>query len=239
MKTLPSLACLIFLVAPIGNSSASTPSNFPYPSAPPMPPSRAGPTAAWSPPARPQNGTTNSAPCLRAWTRSGSTTADPRYFNYIKNSVDALVAPDGSIPTLKPEDHRARQHPARPPASASLPRHAEQALSHRRHLSLSTSSRSSRATPEAASGTSSAIPTRCGSTASTWPSLFAPNTLPSRIIPKTSTTSPISSSSWSSTRAIPRPACSTTAGMNRSRSAGPTSKPATPRNSGRAASAGT
>jgi unsaturated rhamnogalacturonyl hydrolase len=32
-------------------------------------------------------------------------TADPRYFNYIKSSVDQLVAPDGAIPTLKPEDH--------------------------------------------------------------------------------------------------------------------------------------
>jgi unsaturated rhamnogalacturonyl hydrolase len=31
---------------------------------------------------------------------------DPRYFNYIKASVDALVAPDGSIPTLKPEEHQ-------------------------------------------------------------------------------------------------------------------------------------
>jgi unsaturated rhamnogalacturonyl hydrolase len=33
-------------------------------------------------------------------------TADPSYFNYIKNSVDALLAPDGSIPTLKPEEHQ-------------------------------------------------------------------------------------------------------------------------------------
>jgi unsaturated rhamnogalacturonyl hydrolase len=32
-------------------------------------------------------------------------TADPRYFNYIKSSVDALVTPDGTIPTLKPEEH--------------------------------------------------------------------------------------------------------------------------------------
>jgi unsaturated rhamnogalacturonyl hydrolase len=32
-------------------------------------------------------------------------TADPSYFHYIQNSVDALLAPDGSIPTLKPEDH--------------------------------------------------------------------------------------------------------------------------------------
>jgi unsaturated rhamnogalacturonyl hydrolase len=31
--------------------------------------------------------------------------ADPRYFHYVQNSIDALLAPDGTIPTLKPEDH--------------------------------------------------------------------------------------------------------------------------------------
>jgi unsaturated rhamnogalacturonyl hydrolase len=33
-------------------------------------------------------------------------TADPRYFNYIKSSVDQFVGPDGSIPTLKVEEHQ-------------------------------------------------------------------------------------------------------------------------------------
>jgi unsaturated rhamnogalacturonyl hydrolase len=33
-------------------------------------------------------------------------TADARYYNYIKESVDSLVGPDGSIPTLKPEENR-------------------------------------------------------------------------------------------------------------------------------------
>jgi len=33
-------------------------------------------------------------------------TADPEYFNYIKDSVDQLVTPDGAIPTLKPEEHQ-------------------------------------------------------------------------------------------------------------------------------------
>jgi unsaturated rhamnogalacturonyl hydrolase len=32
-------------------------------------------------------------------------TVDPRYFNYVKASVDQLVMPDGAIPTLKQEDH--------------------------------------------------------------------------------------------------------------------------------------
>ena len=34
------------------------------------------------------------------------TDVDPRDFNYIKGSVDALVTPDGSIPTLRPEEHQ-------------------------------------------------------------------------------------------------------------------------------------
>ena len=33
-------------------------------------------------------------------------TADPRYYNYIKSSVDQFVGPDGSIPTWKPEEHQ-------------------------------------------------------------------------------------------------------------------------------------
>ncbi len=33
-------------------------------------------------------------------------TADPRYFNYIKSSVDQFVGPDGSIPTYKPEENQ-------------------------------------------------------------------------------------------------------------------------------------
>jgi unsaturated rhamnogalacturonyl hydrolase len=32
-------------------------------------------------------------------------TADGRYFEYIKRSVDQLVGPDGSIPTLRPQEH--------------------------------------------------------------------------------------------------------------------------------------
>lgn len=32
-------------------------------------------------------------------------TADPTYFHYIQSSVDALLAPEGSIPTFKPEEH--------------------------------------------------------------------------------------------------------------------------------------
>jgi unsaturated rhamnogalacturonyl hydrolase len=32
--------------------------------------------------------------------------ADPRYYNYIKSSVDAFVGPDGTIPTWKPEERQ-------------------------------------------------------------------------------------------------------------------------------------
>jgi unsaturated rhamnogalacturonyl hydrolase len=33
-------------------------------------------------------------------------TVDPRYYNYIKNSVDQFVGPDGSIPTWKPQENQ-------------------------------------------------------------------------------------------------------------------------------------
>ncbi len=32
--------------------------------------------------------------------------ADPNYFIYIQKSVYAFLAPDGSIPTLRPEEHQ-------------------------------------------------------------------------------------------------------------------------------------
>ena len=32
--------------------------------------------------------------------------ADPRYYNYMKSSVDQFVTPDGSIPTFKPEENQ-------------------------------------------------------------------------------------------------------------------------------------
>ncbi len=51
-------------------------------------------------------GTTNSARCSQACDSVWLTNVDPRYFNYIKSSVDQLVTPDGSIPTLKPEEHQ-------------------------------------------------------------------------------------------------------------------------------------
>ena len=95
------------------------------------------------------------------------TDVDPRDFNYIKNSVDALVTPDGSIPTLKPEEHQLD--------NILLGRQLlflYGVTQNKRYLTaatyLKTSWRSSRATPKAATGTSSATPTRCGSTAFTW-----------------------------------------------------------------------
>ena len=33
-------------------------------------------------------------------------TADPRYYTYIENSVDPFVGPDGTIPTLKPDENQ-------------------------------------------------------------------------------------------------------------------------------------
>ena len=64
-------------------------------------------------------------------------TADRNYFNYIKDSVDQLVAPDGSIPTLKTQDHELDNILLGRQIAPSLPRDAKQALSDRCHISLS------------------------------------------------------------------------------------------------------
>ena len=204
-----------------------------------MQPSHAGPMATLPRPALPGSGTTNWARFFDGMDSVWLNTADRRYFNYIKSSVDALLAPDGSIPTLKPEEKQLD--------NILLGRQLlllYGVTQEKRYLTAATflyqtSSANNRARPRVASGTSNDIPIKCGSTASIWPSPFTPSTLQSHITRMTSKTSPISFSSSSSTRAIPGPASSITAGTNRSRSVGPTSRPATLRNSGDGPLAGT
>ncbi len=53
-----------------------------------------------------QSGTTSSALSSKAMDAVYLNSADPNYFNYIQKSVDAFLAPDGSIPTLRPEEHQ-------------------------------------------------------------------------------------------------------------------------------------
>ena len=96
--------------------------------------------------ARPGHGTTSSARSSKAWTLSGLNTADPRYFNYIQNSVDALLAADGSIPTLKPEEHSSTTFCSAASFSSSTASRRTSAISPPPHFST-TSSANSRATP--------------------------------------------------------------------------------------------
>ena len=71
-----------------------------------MPPSRAGPTAASSAHGAPWIWNYELGTLLEGMDSVWLNTADPRYFHYIQSSVDALLAPDGSIPTFKPEEHQ-------------------------------------------------------------------------------------------------------------------------------------
>jgi unsaturated rhamnogalacturonyl hydrolase len=106
MKTLRSLACFFILVSPIGSSSAAPAGDLPWSQ-------RASNTAI----ARWTDGRTAPSSASSIWNYELGTllegmdavwlnSADPRYFHYIQNSVDALLAHDGSIPTLKPEEHQ-------------------------------------------------------------------------------------------------------------------------------------
>jgi unsaturated rhamnogalacturonyl hydrolase len=110
MKTLRLLACLAVLAFTARSAFAGPLAA----SADPLPWSQRAANAAI---ARWPDGHTAPAGSPEAWNYELGTllegmdsvwlsNIDPRYFNYIQSSVDALIAPDGSIPTLKPEEHQ-------------------------------------------------------------------------------------------------------------------------------------
>lgn len=106
MKSLRLVACLAVLAFTAQSAIAAPPDPLPW-----------SQRAANSAIARWPDGRFASAPAPSTWNfELGTllegmrsvwlTDVDPRDFNYIKGSVDALIAPDGSIPTLKPEEHQ-------------------------------------------------------------------------------------------------------------------------------------
>ena len=109
-------------------------------------------------------------------------TADPRYFNYMKNAVDELVTADGAIPTYKPEENELDSILMGRQLLRLYRDDAGQALSDGGDAALRSACRSSRGRLRAASGTSSGIQIRCGSMGSTWRSRSTPSTHRSRII---------------------------------------------------------
>jgi len=108
MKTLRLIACLAVLTSAIALAAPATADLDPQPLA-----QRAADAAI----ARWPGGRFVPAGAPWAWNYELGTllqgmdsvwleTVDPRYFNYIKASIDQLVTPDGAIPTLKPEEHQ-------------------------------------------------------------------------------------------------------------------------------------
>jgi unsaturated rhamnogalacturonyl hydrolase len=105
MKKLPSLACLVFLAAPIVSSPATPSDQLPWSQRAANAAIARWPDGRLAPPGAPSKWNYELGVLLEGVDAVWLNSADPRYFRYIQNSVDALLAPDGSIPTLKPEDH--------------------------------------------------------------------------------------------------------------------------------------
>ena len=110
MKTLRVVSCICLLAATAGGSSV-------IPAATPLAELPLSQRAANAAIPRWPDGQTGKPGAPLTWNYELGTllegmdavylnSADPSYFNYIQKSVDALIAPDGSIPTLKPEEHQ-------------------------------------------------------------------------------------------------------------------------------------
>ena len=167
------------------------------------------------------------------------TNVDPRDFNYIKAPSISPRRSRRLHPHAQARRASARQHPPRPPASLPLRRHAGQALPHRRHLPL-----------EPARRTAAQRRRRLLAQAALSQPDVARRPLHGRALPRRirlHLPSPrgirrhhqaVRAHGAARPRSQNRPALPRL-GRSRSRSAGPTSKPATRKNSGRAASAGT
>jgi len=106
MKSLRLIACLAILAFTVASAIAASPDPLPW--------SQRAANAAmarwadghFAPAGAPSAWNYELGTLLAGMRSVWLTDVDPRDFNYIKNSVDALVAPDGSIPTLKPEEHQ-------------------------------------------------------------------------------------------------------------------------------------
>ncbi|MGD0740465.1 MAG: glycoside hydrolase family 88 protein [Terracidiphilus sp.] len=106
MKSLRLIACLAILAFTVASAIAASPDPLPW--------SQRAANAAmarwadghFAPAGAPSAWNYELGTLLAGMRSVWLTDVDPRDFNYIKSSVDALVAPDGSIPTLKPEEHQ-------------------------------------------------------------------------------------------------------------------------------------
>jgi len=109
MKTLRALACFLAFAAATTPPMlrAATPDDaFPWSQLAANAAIARWPDGRFTPSGAPSTWNYEFGTLLEGFDSVWLATADPRYFHFIQNSVDALLAPDGSIPTFKPEEHQ-------------------------------------------------------------------------------------------------------------------------------------
>ena len=106
MKSLRLLAYLAVLAFTAASAIAAPPDPLPWSERAANAAIARWPDGRFAPAPAPSNWNYELGTLLVSMRSVWLTDVDPRYFDYIKASVDALVAPDGSIPTLKPEEHQ-------------------------------------------------------------------------------------------------------------------------------------
>jgi hypothetical protein len=122
----------------------------------------------------------------KVWYRTG----EGKYFEYIRKDIDQYVRADGSIRTYRPDEYNIDNIP---PGRALLTLYQQSLPIKRNTKKPPTCSgnnwKSNHGQKKGVTGTKSAIPTKCGSMASSWASHSPQNTASFFIIPSISTTS--------------------------------------------------
>jgi unsaturated rhamnogalacturonyl hydrolase len=106
MKSLRLLACLALLAVTAASALAAPADPLPWSERAANSAMARWPDGRFAPAPAPSTWNYELGTLLEGMRSVWLTDVDPRDFNYIKSSVDALIAPDGSIPTLKPEEHQ-------------------------------------------------------------------------------------------------------------------------------------
>jgi unsaturated rhamnogalacturonyl hydrolase len=106
MKSHRFLACLAVLVLAASSALAAPPDPLPMSQRAANSAMARWPDGRFAPAPAPSTWNYELGTLLEGMRSVWLTDVDPRDFNYIKSSVDALIAPDGSIPRFKPEEHQ-------------------------------------------------------------------------------------------------------------------------------------
>jgi len=106
MKFLRPLACLAVLVSVAGSVIAAAAQELPWSQRAANAAIARWPDGRFTPAGTPWAWNYELGILLEGMDAVWLSSTDPRYFNYIKASIDQLVTPDGFILTLKPEEHQ-------------------------------------------------------------------------------------------------------------------------------------